>query len=141
MGDQLGRQAFLSLKRPMGLQRLPGIEEHIAAKNPDFPHPPLKDLVFDIKSIKGSTPLLLACHCNELDSVKRIVESWRVNVNQAATYYFDPFKSNIIQKNLKIEKASSLFVAASMGHLNSVRYLVDHGADVSAKTGNEANAD
>jgi len=46
-----------------------------------------------------------------------------------------------MQKNLKIGKASPLFVAASMGHLNSVRYLVDHGADVSAKTGNEANAD
>ncbi len=83
MGDQLGRQAFLSLKRPMGLQRLPEIVEHIAANNPNCPHPPLKELVFDINSIKGSTPLLLASHCNELDSVKRIVESWGVDVNQS----------------------------------------------------------
>ena len=69
----LDRQAFLSSEQPMGLQRWKEIEEHLAANSSDCPHSPLKDLVFDNDSIKGTTPLLLACHYNELDSVKRIV--------------------------------------------------------------------
>jgi len=136
----LDRQAFLSSEQPMGLQRLKEIEEHLAANSSDCPHPPLKELVFDNNSIIGSNPLILACHCNELDSVKHIVENWGVDVNQAAAYYFHPFKE-VLRDDLKIEKASPLFVAASMGHLGIVRYLVDHGADVSAKTSNETNAD
>ena len=136
----LDRQAFLTSEQPMGLQRLKEIEEHVAANNSDCPHPPLKELVLANNSIIGSTPLLLACHCNELDSVKHIVENWGVDVNQASAYYFHPFKEDL-RDDLKIEKASPLFVVASMGHLGIVRYLVDHGADVSAKTSNETNAD
>jgi len=36
------------------------------------------------------TPLLLACHYGDPASVKHIVESWRVDVNHATIYYFDP---------------------------------------------------
>jgi len=133
--------AFRNSEHPMGLQRLMEIEEHVAANSPDCPHPPLKDLVFDDNSINGSTPLLMACHFNELDSVKRIVESWGVNVNQAAAYYFRPrFRPRFRPytdppKVADIDKATPLFVAAYMGHLDIVRYLVvKAGADVSAKT-------
>jgi len=139
----LGRQAFLTPEQPMGLQQLTEIEEHVAANNLDCPHPPLKDLVFDGNFINGSTPLLMACYFGELASVKRIVEGWGVDANQSAVYYFNPYKSPY-QYDSRFGKAlaTPLFVAASRGHLDVVRYLVDQaGADVSAKTVNEANAD
>jgi len=87
----LGLQAFRTLKKPMSLQHLAAIEEHVAANCPDCPHPPLKDIFFKDDSIKGTTPLLMACHYGELASVKRIVESWGVDVNLAAAYYFDAY--------------------------------------------------
>lgn len=126
----------------MDLQRLTEIEEPVAANSPDCPHPPFKDLVFDNSSIffNGSTPLLLACCANELGSVKRIVKFWGVDVNQAAAYYFHPYDT-YIQGVSKIDKATPLFVAASMGNLDIVRYLVSEaGADVSAKTADVADA-
>ncbi len=70
-------------------------------------HPMILDkLIYTNESnIAGCTPLLLACHYGELAAVERIVETWGEDVNQAATYYFDPaFKTN--DASWKIEKAS-----------------------------------
>lgn len=132
----LGRTAFLTLEKPMGLQHLTEIEEHVAARSSDCPHSPLKDLSFDDDSMKGTTPLLMACYYGELASVKRIVECWGVDVNLAATYHFHrPFYNHS-----KIKKASPLFVAASACYLDIVRYLVGKGAVVSAKTSDETDS-
>jgi len=133
----LGWQAFLTLEKPMCLQHLTAIEEHVAANCPNCPHPPLKDIFFTDDSIKGTTPLLMACYYGEIASVKRIVESWGVDVNLAAAYYFDRLS---FYGYSKIEKASALFVAASACKLDIVRYLVGRGAIVSAKTSDEADS-
>jgi len=140
----LNPQMFRS-EQPMEMEHLKEIEEHVKSNRTDCPHLPLKYLVFhDNSPIKGSTPLLMACFYGELASVKRIVEYWGVDVNLPSIYYFDPFQ-NVFNDNsifIKIEKATPLFVSANMGHLDIVQYLVDHaGADVFAKTANEANAD
>ena len=130
----LGRKAFLNLKKRMRLEHIHQIEEHVAASNPDCPHPPLKDIVIN-DSIRGSTPLLLACYYGDFDSVERIVEHWKVDVNLAATYYIDPFNDELLSR--KIEKAAPLFVAAANGHADVVYYLVEKGANVSAKTSDQ----
>jgi len=118
----------------MTLQHVQQIEEHVAANSSDCPHPPLKDMLFN-GSIKGSSPLLLACYYGQLDSVERIVEHWTVDVNLAATYYIDPFNDEL--SSCKIEKATPLFVAAAKGNDEVVRYLVKKGASVSARTSDQ----
>jgi len=125
---------LVNSKQQMTLQHVQQIEEHVAASNSNCPHPELKDIVLN-DPIEGSCPLLMACFYGEKASVKRIVESWGADVNLVADFYFDPFNND-----LKIEKASPLFVAASMGHLNIIRYLVAKGADVLSKTSDEVNA-
>jgi len=119
----------------MGLHHVKEIEDHF--KNCLSRHPlPLKDFVFK-GLLEGSTPLQMACHYGELVSVKRIVESWGVDVNLASTYYID-VKSTapIIEMDYRLilGKATPLFIAAHMGHWHVVRYLVANGADVSAKS-------
>jgi len=118
----------------MTLQHVHQIEEHVAASNSNCPHPPLKDIVFNDLAV-GATPLLLACYYGDLDSVERIVEHWKVDVNLAATYYIEPFNDQFLFS--KIEKATPLFVAAVNSHPDIVRFLVRKGADVSAKTSDQ----
>jgi len=114
----------------MTLLKVKDIEQHIAT-NSSCLHPPLKDLVFTEGTFKGTTPLLLACHHGELDSVKHIVECWGVDVSTSAMHY--------IHFGTKIDKATPLFVAAHKGHVDIVNYLVGQGADVSAKTSNKTH--
>jgi len=76
--------------------------------------------------LEGTTPLLVACHHGQLDSVKHTTESWKVDVNNAATYFPDAVT--------KIDRATPLFVASTNGHLGIVRYLVGNGADILATT-------
>ncbi len=99
------------------------IEDHISAGN--CPHPPLKHLVLK-GSLEGSTPLLLACQNGQLDSIKRIVKLWRVNVRSSGVYHG--------LWNMRIEGATPIFVATVNCHIDIVRYLVKKGADVSSRT-------
>lgn len=92
--------------------------------NCDQPHPALKDLSLS-GSLEGSTPLLVACEDGHLNAVRLMVESWEADVNRAGVYY---------REDTKIEGAFPLFVAASRGHDYIVRYLIQKGADVSART-------
>lgn len=60
------------------------IEEHISTG--DCHHPPLKDVVFH-GSLDGTIPMLLACKYGDLDCVKRLVQTWKMDVNAPAVYY------------------------------------------------------
>jgi len=129
-----------SEKQSIGLQHLKEIEHHVQ----NCENSELKDIIFKnprtetpddpewdpkLHYIRGSlSPLHKACFYGELDSVKHIVENWKVNVNQLAS--FCPAYGG----QSMIDKATPLFVAATMGHIEVVRYLVEAGADVSAKS-------
>jgi len=120
-------------ENPMSDHHLEEIEAHISSRN-CFHSTVLKELVFH-HSLEGCTPLILACHFGELASVKRIVENWGVDVRACAVYYIDPiYISEYALHSTRIEVATPLFVAAIRGHGDIVRYLVEKGADVSAKT-------
>ncbi len=107
---------------------------HAVALSVDCPHPPLKELIFK-GSLIGSTPLILACHCGDFNSVERIIEHWEADVNKAAVYYTYAVDCNLLyQHSIKIDSTTPLFVAASNGHTKIVRYLIEKGADVSART-------
>jgi len=116
----------------MTLHQLQAIEEHISTSN--CSHSPLKEIVFKGR-LKGSTPLLLACHHGDLDSVKHIVENWGADIQAKAVYYIDPDDVKYSWKPLEsIQSVTPLFVASCKGHISIVRYLVGKGADVSAET-------
>jgi len=125
----------LKATKSMTLHQLRAIERHISTNS--CSHPPLKEFVFK-GHLKGSTPLLLACHHGDLDSVKHIVENWGADIEATAVYHI--IGSNIKRSPVKtIQAATPLFVAACKGHIDIVRYLVEKGADVSSKTSSEAN--
>ncbi len=124
MGNVL-RCPLLDDLASMGLIKLKEIEAHIATGNCWRFHPPLTELILK-GFLEGTTPLLVACHHGQLDSVKHTTESWKVDVNNAATYFPDAVT--------KIDRATPLFVASTNGHLGIVRYLVGNGADILATT-------
>jgi len=126
-------ETFFYFDEPLGLRHVNAIDDHITANN--CPHPPLEEFIFKGR-LEGGTPLLLACHYGEFDSVKHIVEYWGVDVQSAATYYLHP--SGFFMKAWKIDSATPLFVAAFRGHSKIVRYLLEKGADVNVKTSNPA---
>ncbi len=104
---------------------------HISTSN--CPHPPLKDFVFG-GSIEGCTPLLLACSFGNLEDVKHIVKNWGVDVRTAGKIYLPLPRESQFELDIVIEKATPLFVASLYGHLSIARYLLEEGADLSAKT-------
>jgi len=106
------------------------IEMHAVTSNDCCKHPPLKEVIFK-GVLEGSTPLILACHYGDFDSVERIVEGWGADINEAGVFHADPVT---LRNSLKLEPATPLFVAASNGHNKIVRYLIEKGADISAKT-------
>ncbi len=123
----LNPYVLLQLETRMNLVRVQEIQEHVLAGT--CTHPPLKDLRLHGTTdgpLDGSTPLLLACAEGHLDSVIRIVEDWRADVQEVATYY------NLDGK--KIGLVAPLFVAALKGRTDIVRYLILKQADVSART-------
>ncbi len=120
----------------MELRQVEVIEIHLSTGN-SCQHPPLKDLVLE-GSLKGSTPLLLACSQGNLSIVKRIIDYWGVDFQAAATYYH-PLENNEYRFwHSGIEGATPLFVASVNGHVDIVDYLVKKGADISAKTSSSA---
>jgi len=62
---------------------------------------------------------------------------FKFRVRTAATYYPQPSRAKIGLLR-KIERATPLFVAAFLGHSKIVRFLLEKGADVTAKTSNKA---
>ena len=95
------------------------IETHAVALTDCCQHLPLKERFFK-GVLEGSTPLVLACHYGDFDSVERIIKCWEADVNQASVYYVNPAALNSRRKHsLKFKKATPLFVAASNGHTKS----------------------
>jgi len=125
---------FLESVMPMKLCHVKEIEHHFSSSKCSL-HSHLKGLIINVHPALGTTPLILACHYGELESVKRIIESWGVDMNTSAKYYLDPSQPNPLQT--KIEAATPLFVAAFNGHNQIVSYLLEKGADVSVKTSNK----
>ena len=100
----------------------------------ECPNPP-KYVKIDYDWHSGTTPLIVACQLGELEAVKRLVEYWGVDVCASAKYFFDLTCTTM--PHHFIESATPLFVAALHGHEQIVRYLLEKGADVSAKTSNQ----
>jgi len=114
------------------LRDLEKIEKHLSTDT-TCQHPPLKELVLT-GPLDGCTPLLMACSKGELSAVRHIIEVWKVDVHAAATYIFS--SPNMVTQfigNL-IKGCTPLFVAASESHSKIAQYLIDKGADVSART-------
>jgi len=129
---------FWKTVMPMQLDHVKNIEFHYSSNNCPL-HPHLRDLIIDVHEAFGTTPLIIACQLGELDSVKRLVETWGVDVRASAKYYsdspHDDSRRIVFEKATPLfEKATPLFVAAFHGHNQIVRYLLKKGADVSAKT-------
>lgn len=125
----------------MGVVQLKAMEQHILVPGNCVVllHPPFKDLILQ-GSLKGSSPMLLACKDGNVAVVKHMMEDkcWKVDVNAAATYYHPPYNSTASHhSNLAllrgIERATPLFVAAVNGHVHLVKLLLGKGADVSSK--------
>jgi len=128
---------------PLGLCQVQEIENHISTSG--CHHPPLKDLVYH-GCYDGTTPLLLACKYGDLKAVEHIIESWGVDPRATAVYYMDSGGRVVTQHILgwedgprepqwiKIDEASPLFVAASNGHVEIVRYLLQKGANLATET-------
>ena len=125
--------SVLQSQLPMKLHHLEEIENHATAAISSCHHPSLNDVVF----IGGSTPLIIACQFGQLDSVKHLIDIWKVNVNASATYFSDPALLNYSE--IRIDEASPLFVAAFHGHSRVVRYLLEKGAEPSVKLSRKGN--
>jgi len=78
--------------------------------------------------------LLEACEKGELEAVKVIVGGLEVDVDDRATYYFKSSRDVPSATTIKIEGASSLFVAAGNCNLAIAHYLIRKGADVNSRT-------
>jgi len=103
----------------MELHQIKQIEDHVSSHgSTNCPHPSLKDVIFG-GLLTGTTPLLLACHHGQLDSVKHLIENWGVDVRASAKYY----SSNRImcRGRTSFESATPLFVAAYCGYDHLVR--------------------
>jgi len=125
-------QFFNSVRvKPKGNQILEDIEAHVSTSNSNCHHHPLKDLVLGGSLELGITPLIVACHYGDVDWVKRIVDVWGAEVNDAAVYFL------YLSNGQKISRATPLFVAAFNGHTSIVEYLVAKGASVFSKTSSE----
>jgi len=123
-------EKFIKSVLPMKLHHLLEIEHHITSSSDCPRHPRLKCVIFDQNPGLFITPIQLACQHGELDSVKHLVETWGVNVQASFEYCsvlsrcYPPYTG----------EATPLFVAAFHGHNKIVRYLLNKGADVSAKS-------
>jgi len=68
-------------------------------------------------------PLTIACQHGELDSVKRLIETWGGDLRTPASYYSIPADYNLEPaRNISV---TPLFVAAFHGHSPIVRYLLE----------------
>lgn len=113
----------------MGLSQVKKIEAHVTSTKNSCCSLSLSDVLFK-GDLEGTTPLVLACHYGDLESVKQhIVECWGLDVNIPAVYY-----SKLYKYDIKINRATPLIAASFRYHAHVVRYLVEKGADVSAKT-------
>jgi len=93
--------AFAELMLPMRLDQVKKMEDHIST---GCHHPPVREFICH-GEIAGTTPLLLACKYGHLDSVKRIVQGWGVDVQVSAVYlmksvHFPPVGSGSMMKAL-----------------------------------------
>lgn len=75
--------------------------------------------------VNGTTPLLIACRHGCIDIVEYLVNTHNADIEQPGTVSFD---------GEPIEDAPPLWCAAAAGHLEIVKFLTLHGANINSTT-------
>lgn len=100
----------------------------VAALN-DLPSEELRkyllNMKFEEKDGQSLTPLVIAVKAGHLDFVRTILLHYQLDLEM---------ECNVIYDGLVVYGATALWVAAGMGHLNIVKYLVFAGADINHNT-------
>jgi len=118
---------------------LKAIEDHVSSRTKCHHPPYLKDL--HLTGCLIESPLLKACWHGDLDAVRRIVERWGVDIQATSIASLIYFEESLENGWLRIKttntlfkvKVTPLFIAVIEGHSKIVNYLIDKGADVSAR--------
>jgi len=116
------------------------IENHIAAGNCPKVHLPLKDLATGVVlSNSNTSPFLWQCYMGELLTVvKRMIEVWRADIESRSSLSITEDISTWMGLDLTystdLKGVTPLLAAALNNKIELVRYLIDKGADVSART-------
>jgi len=103
------------------------IEEHISSSRFCSHNSSPREIILTGDQ-EGSTPLIMACHYGEYDSVEHIVERWWADVRSPGVYHYKTGRQN----STKFQ-ATPLFVAAINSHSKIVHYLIRKRADVFTK--------
>jgi len=95
-------------------------------------HPPLKELILSGSSEHGETltPLLFSIKQGDLAAIKILIEDWGVDINAAHVGVFSK-DQQMTYTSQTFTKVTPLFVASLYKHYDIVRYLVEHGPDIS----------
>lgn len=100
----------------------------VAALN-DLPSQELRNYLLNVKFEEKDgqtvTPLVLAAKAGHLNFVRTIMRHYKLDLE---------IECNVIYDGLVVYGATALWVAAGMGHLNVVKFLVHAGADINHNT-------
>ncbi|XP_071449771.1 protein fem-1 homolog CG6966 isoform X1 [Hetaerina americana] len=95
-----------------------------------------KDEVAMLVSAKtnGSTPLVMACRNGHCDVAEYLIERCNADIELPGSVVLPGLQYGVVFDGETIEGAPPLWCAAAAGHLDVVRLLVNHGAQVNSTT-------
>jgi len=116
------------------------IERFCTGSSCSHPHPPLKEILLEEPyGWYTITPLSVAIDQRNLPIVKRIIETWEADI-QAPIQQYSLSDDPTIRRRV-FEGVTPLFIAVLNKDIGIVRYLVQHGADVTVGTLSDENED